>query len=184
VSTAEQLPDPGSDGEADAAGRAENVQVRAMCALLGLEAVLMLGLAVGLSVALATSRRETEVGFTFAEIGLCVLAGVALAFGARGLRRGQRWPRSAMLTLQLVGLPFGFRFVQFGEWPLGVPLLAIVVATLVLLFVTVPRLGAEDGAEEGSEEGAEDGSEDGPEDGADHGPGDGPDPRPARGRRS
>ena len=110
-----------------------------MCVLLGLEAILMLGLAVGLTVALATSRRETEVGFTLAEIGLCALAGVALGAGARDLLRGRRWPRSAMLTLQLVGLPFGFRFVQFGEWPLGVPLLAIVIATLVLLFVTLPR---------------------------------------------
>ncbi len=104
--------------------------------LLLVEAVLMAGLAVILVVALATSRRQTQVGFTLAEIGLCLLVAAGLALMARGLRDGRRWPRSPAITLQLVGLPISGRLFEFGGWWLGLPMVVILLATLVLLFAT------------------------------------------------
>jgi hypothetical protein len=117
--------------------------LRVLVGLLELEAALMIALGAVLAVGLATARRQTEVGFTLAEIGLCLLAGVALAFMGRGLLAGRRWPRSPAITLQLVGLPFGGRLIEFGGWLLALPMLAVLLATLVLLFVTASERPAD-----------------------------------------
>ncbi len=113
----------------------------ALVRLLLLEAVLMGALGVVLVVALATARRQTQVGFTLAEIGLCLLVAAALALMARGVRDGRRWPRSPAITLQLVGLPISGRLFEFGGWWLGLPMVVILLGTLVLLFATAPRPG-------------------------------------------
>jgi hypothetical protein len=107
--------------------------------LVLLEAVSMVALTVVLVALLATSRREAEVGFTYAEIGLCVLVVLGLAWGASALRRERHWPRSMLITLELVGLAIAGRTVQYGHWWIGVPALAVILATLVLLFVTAAR---------------------------------------------
>jgi hypothetical protein len=118
-------------------------RLQALVRLLLIEAVLMAALALVLVVALATSRRQSQVGFTFAEIGLCALVAAGLALMARGLRDGRRWPRSPAITLQLVGLPISGRLFEFGGWWLGLPMVVLLLATLVLLFATAPRPDAE-----------------------------------------
>jgi hypothetical protein len=123
--------------------------------LLLLEAVLMAGLAVVLVIALATSRRSTEVGFTIAEIGLSLLVAAGLALMARGVWEGKRWPRSPAITLQLVGLPISGRLFEFGGWWLGVPMVLILLATLVLLFATMPRPPEPGSEQPGSEQAAD-----------------------------
>lgn len=103
--------------------------------LLLLQAVAMVALTVVLIVLLATSRRESEVAFTWAEIGLSALVAAGLAWGAPALGRGRRWPRSLFITLELVGLPIaGGRTLEYGLWWIGIPALTVILATLVLLF--------------------------------------------------
>ncbi len=109
-----------------------------LVALVRIEAVLMLALGAVLTVALATARRQSQIGFTLAEIGGCVLVGVLLGLMARGLRAGRRWPRSPAILLQLLGLPSTGWSIRYGGWGFGLPIAALLLSTLVLLFATTP----------------------------------------------
>ena len=108
---------------------------RILVALVGLEALTLAILAIGLGIGLLVDRTSTQVGFVLAEIGLAALVAIVLALIAAGLRAGRRWAQGGLaVTLQLIGLPFGVRLAQFGYWYAAIPALAVVVAALLLLF--------------------------------------------------
>ena len=124
---------------------------RLLLGLIGLEALAMAVVTVGYSIALAVDRRTSGAGYVLFEIALAALATVALLLVARGLVRRRRWASSLGATLQLVGLPFGFRLWQFGYWWAGLPELAVVVTTLLLLFADAPEGGSGQAAEPDAE---------------------------------
>jgi len=124
---------------------------RLLLGLIGLEALAMAVVTVGYSIALAVDRRTSGAGYVLFEIALAALATVALLLVARGLVRRRRWASSLGATLQLVGLPFGFRLWQFGYWWAGLPELAVVVTTLLLLFADAPGGGSGQAAEPDAE---------------------------------
>lgn len=107
--------------------------VRAVCALVLGEALVLLAASVGLVVALA---RGTDlpgpVAFMAAlALGLALL----LAAAARGLWRGSRWARSPVMTWQilLVVLAIGWLGVEVTWWSALVLAVAVVVAVGLLL---------------------------------------------------
>jgi hypothetical protein len=122
----------------------ESPRLRGLVGLVGLEALAMAVLAAVLLVELVAGRRSTEVGFVVAEVALAAVVAAVLALVARGLARGQRWVHGLGLTLQIFGLPFGVRLWQFGHWWAAVPMLAVLVAALVLFFALAPDRGDDD----------------------------------------
>ena len=60
--------------------------------------------------------------------------GVFLVWLARSLGALRKWARSPVVVLQLIALPVGYNLINpSGRPELGVPVLALAVATLVLL---------------------------------------------------
>ncbi len=112
-----------------------STRLRILVALVALEALTLLVLAVVLGIGLAVDRTSTQVGFVLAEVGLAALGAAILGLIARGIHTGRRWARGGLaITLQLIGLPFGVRLAEFGYWYAAVPALAVVLGALVLLF--------------------------------------------------
>ncbi len=66
---------------------------------------------------------------------LALLAGAGLLAVARGIGRGRRWSRSPAALTQVLSLPVGWGLVQGGRPEIGLPVIAVAVATLVLLFL-------------------------------------------------
>jgi hypothetical protein len=119
---------------------------KVLVGLVSLEAATMTVLALVLLVAVAVGRRSSQVGFAVAEVALAALAAAALALVARGLWRERRWASGLGLTLQLFSLPFGVRLWQFGYWYAAIPVLAVVLGALLLLFGSPPPDAGSEGA--------------------------------------
>jgi NADH:ubiquinone oxidoreductase subunit K len=102
-------------------------------ALVGLEAVGLLAAAVFYVVELVVATEDDAVR-ALVSAGLALVAAVGLALVARGLRAGRRWARSPALVANLLVVPVAVGLLQGGRWYVGLPLLALAVAVLVLLF--------------------------------------------------
>jgi hypothetical protein len=102
-------------------------------ALVGLEALGLLAVAVFYVVELAVAT-EDDVGRALVSAGLALVAAVGLGLVARGMLAGRRWARSPALVANLLVVPVAIGLLQGGRWYVGLPLLALAVAVLVLLF--------------------------------------------------
>ncbi len=111
----------------------------AAAALVGLEGLLVAVLGGYLMVVGFLGDPDDTVG---AEItGLLALAtGAGLLLVARGLSQGRRWSRSPAVLTQIFCLPVGWSLLQGDRPGFGLPMIAVAVATLVLLFL--PSTGA------------------------------------------
>jgi hypothetical protein len=144
-------PETGSSPTLAASWQGAETPLRVLVVLLLVEAAALAALGIGFLVALAVAHRQTQAWVALSEAGLCLLVGAMLALMARGLLGGRRWPRSPAITLQLVGLPISGRLVEFGGWGLALPMIAVLVVSLVLLFGTAPRPGSGSGSEQPTE---------------------------------
>ena len=102
-------------------------------ALVGLEAAGLLAAAAFYLVELLVADAGDAVR-ALVTVALALAAGTGLALVARGLRRRRRWSRAPALVTNLILLPVAYGLVQGGRWYVGLPLLALGVAVLVLLF--------------------------------------------------
>ena len=105
----------------------------ACVALVGLEAVGLLAAAVFYVVELLVAT-EDDVGRALVSAALALVAAVGLGLVARGLHAGGRWARSPALVANLLVVPVAIGLLQGGRWYVGLPLLALALAVLVLLF--------------------------------------------------
>jgi hypothetical protein len=124
--------EPGQPGDPGERG-ARPTALLACAALVGLEALGLLGAAAAVAVELAASSASDPLGATVLA-GLALVAGLGLALVARGLARRGRWSRAPALVTNLILLPVGYGLVQSGRWYAGLPIMALGLAVLVLLF--------------------------------------------------
>ncbi|HEY0215688.1 MAG TPA: hypothetical protein VGC57_04790 [Cellulomonas sp.] len=101
--------------------------------LVLLEAVLLVGLAVVMVVALV--RGSDMPGPVVFLVLLAAGAALLLAAAARGLWQGRRWARSPVMTWQilLVVLAIGWLGVETAPWSVGVLVVAVVTGVALLL---------------------------------------------------
>jgi drug/metabolite transporter (DMT)-like permease len=113
--------------------------LRAACAVIGLEAVALLGVAVFLF-ADAITGNPNSVGAALL-IGLGTLLGAGLlGFCTRGLWRLQPGARTPAVVLQLLALPVSYDMAfQAGRYGYGGPILVAALAVLYLLFTPPVR---------------------------------------------
>ncbi|HEX4698898.1 MAG TPA: hypothetical protein VH857_06000 [Actinomycetes bacterium] len=123
---------PGQPGEPDERGERATTLL-ACAALVGLESLGLLVAAAAVAVELAVSSASDPLGAAVLA-GLALVAGLGLALAARGLARRGRWARAPALVSNLILLPVGYGLVQSGRWYAGLPVMAIGLAVLVLLF--------------------------------------------------
>ncbi len=71
---------------------------------------------------------------------LAGLAAAGLALVARALLRARTWARSPALVTNLILVPVAWGLLQGGRWYVGVPLGALALLVIVLLFT--PATGA------------------------------------------
>ena len=105
----------------------------ACAALVALEALALLVAAVGVAVELIVSSAADPLGAAVLA-GLALVAGLGLALAARGLARRGRWARAPALVTNLILLPVGYGLVQSERWYAGLPVMALGLVVLVLLF--------------------------------------------------
>jgi hypothetical protein len=108
-----------------------------VAALVAVEAVILVGLAVFLAVETATST-ATEPGGALALAALSLLLGLALGACAYGLYRGMGWSRAPVVTWQLLQAGVAMPLSASARWYVGIPLLALSVITLVLTLTNRP----------------------------------------------
>lgn len=101
-------------------------------ALVGLEAALLLAVAV-IYVARAVTV-SGEPGVAFVTAALAAVIGGFLVFACRGLWRGRRWARAPVVTWQLLQLAVTAPVVTGPLWWGGASLVAASVVVLVALF--------------------------------------------------
>lgn len=109
------------------------------CAVLGLEAVALIGLAVFLLIDTATGAASSLAG---ALLGAALVLGcaAALLFGARGLLRCQPGARTPIVVLQVLAIPVAYSLgFQAGRLAVGGPMLLAALAVLYLLFTPPSR---------------------------------------------
>jgi hypothetical protein len=113
--------------------------VRAAGALVGLEAAGLLVTAVVLTV-LALVHSSTRLWGALAIVGFALLGALVLAGCARGLLGLRPSSRSPVVLIQLLALPVGYSLgIQAGRPAFGLPVLALAIAVLVLLFTPSAR---------------------------------------------
>jgi hypothetical protein len=105
----------------------------AAAALVGLEALVVLGAGLYLVVAGLAGDPTSTVNAELAG-ALAAVAGAGLLLVARGLGRAARWSRAPAVLTQIFSLPVGWSLVQSDRPVLGVPVLLVALAALVLLF--------------------------------------------------
>jgi uncharacterized membrane protein (DUF2068 family) len=125
-------PEPGGHGDG-AGAEARPTTLLACAALVGLEALGLVVAAAAVAVELAVSSASDPLGAAVLA-GLALVAGLGLALAARGLARRGRWARAPALVSNLILLPVGYGLVQSGLWYAGLPIMALGLAVLVLLF--------------------------------------------------
>ena len=122
------VPTPGAGARA---GRPATV--RAVVALVALQALTLVGIAIFYVVELAVASPDSVV--TAAASALLVLvAGLGMALVTWGLARGRRWSRAPALVAELLLLPVGYEMSQGQRWWLGLLLLVWCGGIVVLLF--------------------------------------------------
>lgn len=118
-------------------------EVRAAAAVIGVESLALLAVAVVLAVKTVAGHPHSVAGALLgAALALC--GAVALALGARGLVRMQAAARTPIVVLQLLALPVSYSLAfQAHLVGYGGPILIAAIAVLYLLF-TPPARGALD----------------------------------------
>jgi peptidoglycan/LPS O-acetylase OafA/YrhL len=113
--------------------------LRAACAVIGLEAVALLGVAVFLFVDAVTGNPDSFSAAVLIGIGT-LLGAVLLGYCARGLWRLQSGARTPAVVLQLLALPVSYSMAfQAGRYSYGGPILLAALAVLYLLFTPPTR---------------------------------------------
>jgi hypothetical protein len=107
--------------------------VWAVAALVGLQALGLVGVAVFYGVDLVVSTPDSAVTAVVSGV-LALAVGVGLLLVAGGLARRQRWARSPALVAQLLLLPVGWDVAHGERVLLGVALLVWAAVVVVLLF--------------------------------------------------
>ena len=105
----------------------------ASAALVALEALGLVLAAAVVALELLVSSAADPLGAAVLA-GLALVAGIGLALVARGLARRGRWSRAPAMVTNLILLPVGYGLVQSGRWYAGLPIMALGLAVLVLLF--------------------------------------------------
>jgi hypothetical protein len=127
-----ERPEPGGHRD-DAGARTRPTTLLAAALLVAVEGLGLLVAAVAVAVELAVSSASDPLGAAVLA-GLALVAGLGLALAARGLARRGRWARAPALVSNLILLPVGYGLVQGGRWYVGLPVMALGLAVLVLLF--------------------------------------------------
>ncbi|GAB4099819.1 hypothetical protein [Sinomonas halotolerans] len=106
----------------------------ALVAIVGSEAIVLVGLAAAYAVGLSAGQARVSPGGALFTLVLLAAFGAWLAAAAVFLWRGYRWPRAAALVAQLFALVIGGPALT-GGFPLyGVLILVPAVAAAFLLF--------------------------------------------------
>ena len=105
-----------------------------LVAIVLLEALALLGLAVLYAVELAAGQALASPGGAIFTMVLLALFAVGLGIAGVLLARGYRWTRSAVLVVQLFAATIGLPTLTAGYLLYGLLILAPAVAALVLLF--------------------------------------------------
>lgn len=110
------------------------VTVRWASLLTMIEAAALLGAAVALLL-LTAVHTSTRLWAAFTVAGFALLGASVLLVCSRGLRRGRTSARIPVVLLQLLALPVGYSLgFQAHEYLYGVPIMAVALAVLGLLF--------------------------------------------------
>lgn len=113
------------------------VRLAALVAVV--EGLALVGLAAFFLVELAVAT-PSDTRATVATAVVQLLVGGLLFVIARGLYQVQRWSRSPSVVFQVVSLPVGYTLAfQAGQPWWGIPVLALAVAELYLLFTPEAR---------------------------------------------
>lgn len=113
--------------------------LRAACALIGLEALALLGTAAFLFVDSVAGHPDSVAGALLIATAT-LLGGLLLGFCARGLWRRQPGARTPAVVLQLLALPVSYTMAfQAGRYGYGGPILVAALAVLYLLFTPPVR---------------------------------------------
>lgn len=75
---------------------------------------------------------------------LALVTAAAMAMVARGLGAGRRWARAPALVVNLLVLPVAVDLVRGGRWYVGLPLVALALGVLALLFARGTDTALED----------------------------------------
>lgn len=102
-------------------------------ALVAVQGVALVGVAGFLGVESAVADPVEPAG-AWLSAALALLVGTGLLLVARGLAGGRRWARAPALVAELLCLPVSVSLVQAGQAPVGVPVLAVNVTVVILLF--------------------------------------------------
>lgn len=105
----------------------------AAAALVALEGLAMVGVAVFFVIEVLTADPEDPARAWVTAL-LAVASAAGLVLTGRGLLHGRRWARAPALVTNLILLPVSVSMLQGGLYALGVPLLALGLTVLVLLF--------------------------------------------------
>ncbi len=103
-------------------------------ALVAFEALGLLAAAVFYVVELAVATADDAVR-ALVSAGLALVSAAGLGLVARGLAAGRRWARAPALVTNLLVVPVAAGLLQGGRWYAGLPLLALALTVLVLLFL-------------------------------------------------
>ncbi|WP_138413990.1 hypothetical protein [Sinomonas gamaensis] len=115
-------------------GQARPVQLVVLVAIVWLEALVLLALAVLYGIELANGQAQVSPGGAIFTMVLLALFGVGIAFAGLLLARGYRWTRSAVLVVQLFAATIGLPTMTGGYVLYGLLILVPAAAALVLLF--------------------------------------------------
>ncbi|HEY9475644.1 MAG TPA: hypothetical protein VIS06_17565 [Mycobacteriales bacterium] len=119
--------------------------VRLAALVAAAEGLALVGLACFFVVELVAST-PSDVDIVLATVVFQLLGGVLLFLVAWGLYRVRRWSRSPSVVLQLLFLPVGYTLTfQAGQPWWGLPVLALAVVELYLLFTPEARQAFDQG---------------------------------------
>lgn len=108
--------------------------------LVRLEAAGLLVTAIALLV-LILVHTSTRLWAAFSVAGFALLGAVLLWFCSRGLQQLRSSSRTPVILVQLLALPVTYDLgFQAGRLAIALPILAVVVATLILLFTPSARV--------------------------------------------
>jgi uncharacterized membrane protein (DUF2068 family) len=116
----------------------------AVAAIVAMEGLAMVGIAVFFVLEVLTAGPDDPVrAWVTALLAAASAAGLVLT--GRGLLLGRRWARAPALVSNLLLLPVSASMLRGGLYVVGVPLLALGLSVLVLLFTRPVTEALDDG---------------------------------------
>ena len=110
--------------------------VRLAAVVVGAEGVALVVLGVAEAVSTIVSH-AASLSLALTTSGFAIAAGLLLLWLARALTGLRRAARTPVVVVQLIALPIGWNLIGTSGRPaLGIPVIALAVAVLVLLFGT------------------------------------------------